>query len=99
MSDAGWAFLGVLSVQFVALAGLYVQSRKTGTQVTQVNRAVNHQPEGTATLVQRVGTIEKEIVSFKEETEKHRCWEYGVFQLMGEHVGFRVPVRPTEDDA
>ena len=98
LSEAGWAFFGVVVVQFFALAGLYVQSRKTGTEVAQVNRAVNHQPEGSATLVQRVGSIEDEIASFKAETAEHRRWEHRLFRSMGNHVGFAVPAHPTEDD-
>ena len=98
MSDAAWAFLGVLAVQFVALAGLYVQSRKTSTQVAQVNRAVNQVPAGSATLVQRVGSIEDEIASFKAETAEHRRWEHRLFRSMGNHVGFPVPAHPIEDD-
>jgi len=98
LSEAGWAFFGIVVVQFFALAGLYMQSRRTGTEVKQVNRAVNHQPEGSATLVQRVGSIEDEIASFKAETAEHRRWEHRLFQSMGSHVGFTVPPHPAKDD-
>jgi hypothetical protein len=98
VSEAGWAFLGIVVVQFFALAGLYVQSRKTSTGVAEVNRAVNHQPTGSATLVQRVGSSEDEIASFKAETAEHRRWEHRLFRSMGNHVGFTVPAHPTEDD-
>jgi len=98
MSPAAWAFLGVMVSQGVVLAGMFVQQRRTAAEVSQVNRAVNHQPDGSATLVQRVGAIETQLDDFKTETGVNREWEHKAFRALAKEVGCVLPPHPREAD-
>lgn len=92
MSEGAWGFLGLLVAQSVALTALLINARRTRQDVKQVNRAVNHQPEGAPTLVERVGRIEK-------ETSAHRTWEHAAFHALARHVGCELPPSPEEIDS
>lgn len=89
ISEATWGFLGVLVANAVILAGLFVRSGRTSTAVGQINRAVNHQPEGSPTLVERVGRIET-------ETTAHRHWEHLAFNAIADEIGVELPPHPKE---
>lgn len=60
------------------------------TKVDQINTAVNHQPEGASTLVQRVQAIEA-------EAQAHRRWEAAAMQLIGQQLGIAIPPPPEEE--
>jgi hypothetical protein len=85
-SNGFWAFSGIAVTQLVILAGMLINGRR----VKQVNRAVNHQPEGSLTLVERVGRIER-------ETTAHRDWESEVFHLIAGQIGVTLPSNPKKE--
>jgi hypothetical protein len=89
LSDAGWGFLGIAITQLVIFAALFVRSGRTGREVSQINRAVNHQPDGSPTLVERVGRIE-------DETIAHRRWEHEAFSAIATEIGVTLPDHPKE---
>lgn len=96
ISEATWAFLGVLVTNAVILAGLFIRQGKQARSVEQINRAVNHQPEGSATLVERVGTLEDLTDTIVDETRIHRSWEWNALGALAHHVGCVLPVEPEE---
>lgn len=87
ISDSAWGFWGLLVTQTCALVALLINARRTRRGVDQVNRAVNHQPEGMPTLVERVGRIETEAAA-------HRSWEAKVFDAIGSQLGIDLPPPP-----
>lgn len=74
----------------VALPGLKATVEAIDTKVDQINTAVNHQPEGESTLVQRVQAIER-------DSKAHRSWEAEVMHLIGAQLGIDIPPPPKED--
>jgi hypothetical protein len=85
-STGFWAFSGIAVTQLVILCGMLLNARR----VKQVNRAVNHQPEGSLTLVERVVRIE-------HETKAHRSWENQVFHLIAAELGVSLPSNPPKE--
>lgn len=96
VSEATWAFLGVLITQAVIFAGLFVRSTRTGRDVAQINRAVNHQPDGSPTLVERVGRIEARTEVIESDTKAHRDWEHSAFSAIADQIGVALPPHPKE---
>lgn len=80
--------LGSVSIE---LPGMKADLEAIKTEVGQINRAVNHQPDGASTLVQRVQTIER-------ETRQHRRWEAEAMQLIGNQLGIEIPPPPEPTD-
>lgn len=74
------------------LPGLKATVAAIDTKVDQINTAVNHQPEGESTLVQRVQLIER-------DSKAHRRWEAEVMALIGAQLGIEIPPPPQEDAA
>lgn len=92
MSPAAWGFLGLLVTQVVILAGMMLNRRDakhTRSEVSQINRAVNHQPAAAPTLVQRVERIERTIAA-------HRQWEVDAITSIANHVGADIPPEPKD---
>lgn len=77
---------GLKSVSF-RMAGLETKLEAVDGKVDQINTAVNHVPEGSRTLVQRVTTIES-------ETRAHRAWETEVFRTIAAQIGCDIPEAP-----
>lgn len=98
MSPAAWGFFGLMVTQGVVLVGILRQQRRTGHEVSQVNRAVNDQPVGVATLVERVGVIGDDVEQIKGETVAHREWERKVFIALAKEVGVELPRHPSDPD-
>lgn len=97
VSAAAWSFLGVLVTQLVVLTGLFVQQRRQGHSVDQINRAVNHQPDEEPTLVQRVRNVEERTEELAKQTRTHRDWEHKAFAALAIHVGCHLPPHPKEN--
>lgn len=96
VSDSTWTFLGVLITNVVILVGLFVRQGKQGTKVEQINRAVNHQPAGSPTLVDRVGAVEKLAADLASDTAVHRDWERQVFIAIADEIGVKLPPLPKK---
>lgn len=60
---------------------------KLEISLDQVNRAVNHVPAGTPTLVARVGSL-----------EKGQAWERDALTLIADNVGVDLPSFPTSGE-
>jgi hypothetical protein len=71
----------------VELPGMKTKLDALDEKVDQINTAVNHQPEGSSTLVQRVQTIES-------DQRDHRRWEGQVMALIADQLGIRIPPPP-----
>jgi hypothetical protein len=97
VSEATWGFLGVLVANAVILAGLFLRQGKQSYKVDQINKAVNHQPEGSPTLVERVGTVEQLAAELAEETAAHRTWEHKAFTAIAEQIGVTLPPLPAKE--
>lgn len=89
LSDGSWGFMAALVANAVALLGVYVKQRRVGVEVTATNRAVNHTPAGSPTLVERVGSLETDAAD-------HRRWEHAAFAALATHVGCILPPHPQE---
>lgn len=97
MSPAAWTFWGLVIPAFlgnaVALTALFVRAGRTATEVAQVNRAVNHQPPGAPTLVERVEKLEVH----REETHEHWRWERRALAAIARNTGTVLPPHPREE--
>jgi hypothetical protein len=93
VTEGMWGFFAAVVTNAVILIGLYVRQGKQRTVLDQVNRAVNHQPEGSPTLVERVVAVEERTEQLATETVAHRAWEHRVFAALAHHVGFNLPQR------
>ena len=71
----------------VLLTVLMRRQAKDSKQITAVNNAVNHVPEGSFTLIQRVSRIE-------QDTVVHREWVHGELTTVANQVGSSLPPRP-----
>jgi hypothetical protein len=83
ISEAGWGFLGVLTTQTVILIGLLINSHRTRRNSEQINRAVNHVPPGSPTLIARVVSV-----------EKNQDWQGDCIIAIAQHVGAHLPPKP-----
>lgn len=90
LSDAAWGFLGLLVFHAAALIALLINSHRTRVSINDVNRAVNHQPVGSPTLVERVGSIERDYAS-------HRCWVQTSLRAVAAQVGTSLPPNPHQE--
>ncbi len=87
MNHELWVFLGVVAATTVPAWLNYLNGRKNRHDVIAINRAVNHSPEGSPTLVERVGCIER-------ETAAHRLWEKQAFTTIAAQVGCTLAPYP-----
>jgi hypothetical protein len=55
--------------------------------IQQINRAVNHRPNGEPTLIQRVARLE-------QNSSLHAEWSAQVLVAVAEQVGVDIPARP-----
>jgi hypothetical protein len=92
ISEGTWAFLGVLVANAVLLFGLFYRQSGMRVAVDQINTAVNHQPEGDPTLIERVITLELQA----QNGHLHRDWEREAFQLLAHEVGAHLPEYPDD---
>jgi hypothetical protein len=83
ISEAGWGFLGVLATQTVILVSLLINSHRTRRNSEQINRAVNHVPPGSPTLIARVVSV-----------EKNQDWQGECIVAIARHVGATLPPKP-----
>jgi tetrahydromethanopterin S-methyltransferase subunit G len=71
------------------MPGLKAKVEAMDRKVDQINTAVNHQPIGAATLVQRVQQIEQHM----RETS---AWQTEVMVLLGKQLGVDIPPPPHQ---
>lgn len=90
LAEAGWEFFSVLVVNLFAVVVLFIRQGRIGVKVDQVNTAVNHQPVGSRTLVQRIASIEI-------DTAAHRLWEHAAFSMLAKQVGCKLPTYPHQE--
>lgn len=64
------------------------------TEVQSVGKAVNNVPEGSPTLVQRVGTLEEKV----DDLHKGHHWMIGALQVIGDQVGCKLVPPSNEED-
>jgi hypothetical protein len=64
------------------------QLPEINAKLDQINTAVNHQPTGARTLVQRMIDVEQEL-------RVHRAWEAQAMHTIAEHLG--IPLDPPPD--
>lgn len=91
MNHEAWVFAGVVAATTVPAWLAYLNGRRNRTDVIAINRAVNHRPEGSPTLVERVGIIET-------ETAAHRLWEKHAFTTIATQVGCTLPPYPDHSE-
>lgn len=64
------------------------QLPQINAKLDQINTAVNHQPAGARTLVQR-------MIDVEEELRVHRAWEAEAMHTIAEHLGISISAPPT----
>ncbi len=73
-------------VAVLSLTGTWVAARNRKA-IQQINRAVNHRPNGEPTLIQRV-------VRLEQNSSLHAEWSAQVLVAVAEQVGVDIPARP-----
>jgi hypothetical protein len=64
-------------------------------EVKQVNRAVNHVPNGTPSLIQRVMTLEQTVDEIAAYGKRHREWTVNALTLIADDTG--ITLTPPEE--
>ena len=67
-----------------------VRQKATHTTLKEIDRAVNNQPVGTPTIVQRVASIERHV-------RVHHQWQTECVSAISVQLGVRLPVPPALD--
>lgn len=92
VTDAQWAFFGVLCTNFVALVALFWQGRRTRKASEGAYEAVNgvDKANGEEKLIDQVRDNARRL----DRLEAMNEWKVGVLQQVAEQVGVRVPPLP-----
>lgn len=64
-------------------------------QISQINNAVNHQPSDAPTLINRVLTIEQNMVAHNAWEATHSLWQHEALETIANQVGCRLKEPPT----
>lgn len=88
--EGAYGLAGIIVAALIAPTWLgWWNSRKTVRHAAQINRAVNHVPDGEPTLIERVVHLEAEV-------DQHRRWERSAFGALAHHVGCELPPHPDD---